>query len=66
MTITEKVNQVITEAAEANINLKSEVARAMLTEKIMIAIGYHKLEEQNNGQTNWNRKKTRDRTNNYH
>lgn len=49
MTITEKVNQVITEAAEANINLKSEVARAVLAEKIMIAIGYHKLEEQNNG-----------------
>lgn len=41
----EKITTIIQEAAEAGINLHSEVARAMLVEKIMIEIGFHIMEE---------------------
>lgn len=47
MTLSERIEIILREAAEATINLHSEVARAMLAEKIMIEIGYHKLEEIN-------------------
>jgi hypothetical protein len=40
----EKIQQIIDEAAEGGINLHSEVARAMLVEKLMIAFGYYILE----------------------
>ena len=43
----EKIQQIIDEAAEGGINLHSEVARAMLVEKIMIAYGFQILEENN-------------------
>lgn len=43
----EKIQQIIDEAAEGGINLQSEVARAMLVEKIMIAYGFQMLEENN-------------------
>ena len=43
----EKLEEIIKEAAEAGINLHSEVARAMLVEKIMIAYGFQILEENN-------------------
>lgn len=49
MTLSEKIEKVISDAADAEMNLHSEIARAVLVEKIMIEIGYHKLEEQNNG-----------------
>lgn len=49
MTLSERIEKVVVNAAEAGINLHSEVARAVLVEQIMIEIGYHKLEEQNNG-----------------
>ena len=47
MTLSEKIEKVILNAAEAEMNLRSEVARAVLVEQIMIEIGYHKLEENN-------------------
>jgi hypothetical protein len=43
----EKITKIIEEAADAQINLQSEVARAMLVEKIMIAYGFQILEENN-------------------
>lgn len=43
----EKISQIIAEAAEAGINLHSEVARAMLVEKLMIAYGFQILEDNN-------------------
>lgn len=49
MTLSEKIEKIIFNAAENEMNLRSEVARAVLVEQIMIEIGYHKLEEQNNG-----------------
>lgn len=45
----QKISQIIAEAAEAGINLSSEVARAMLVEKIMIEIGYFMMQRGYNG-----------------
>lgn len=43
----EKIQKIVDEAAEAEINLHSEVARAMLVEKIMIEIGFYMMEKNN-------------------
>jgi hypothetical protein len=43
----EKVLEILKEVADANINLHSEVARAMLAEKLMLAYGFQVLEENN-------------------
>ena len=44
----EKLEEIVKEAADAGINLHSEVARAVLVEKIMIQIGYFMMEKGNN------------------
>jgi len=43
----EKVLAILKEAADSEINLHSEVARAMLAEKLMLAYGFQILEENN-------------------
>jgi hypothetical protein len=45
--VKEKVLAILKEAADADINLHSEVARAMLAEKLMLAYGFQVLEENN-------------------
>lgn len=45
----EKLEEIIKEAAEGGINLNSEVARAVLVEKIMIEIGYFMMQRGSNG-----------------
>jgi hypothetical protein len=47
MKMLEKVKKILEEAADADINLHSEVARAMLAEKIILAYGFQILEENN-------------------
>jgi len=45
--VKEKVLAILKEAAYAEINLHSEVSRAMLAEKLMLAYGFQILEENN-------------------